>query len=331
MLAAANIGKKEDVKAAEEPVEEVDDEKDEKIGHEFFDFVHYPTDNSGEFLKSKSTVLILCSLQPNGYVVEQKIYAGSDGNDSRGDFKFSNNLSFSGCGKYFVTWNAENEFVVYDAKKLTVVHEYELDKQEGDYGGSILLSHGAKYLFSHNIFSESFIFTYDASTGAQVSENTTDYGLNISKFVGKDELVGFHSESGNVIKINARDLNSIDYSENTKTSYGIKFNNNGYACVYESEGMLYYQDIRGGNDAMKLMEGYDKIRNYNIDGNNVSVIYTDDSKNYISLYHKNILVFRKRHETSAYSTFEAIISNEHDQVIMVEFEGSSKVRFMLII
>jgi WD40 repeat protein len=329
MMAAANAGKKEDVKA-EEPVEEVDDEKDEKIGHEYFDFVHYPTDNSGKVLKSKSTVLICCSLQPYGYVVEQKLYAGSDGNDSRGDFKFSNNLSFSGCGKYFVTWNTANEYVVYDAKKLTVVHEYELDKHEGDYGGSVFLSHDAKYLCSQ-YYSGSFIYTYDAATGAQVNENITDYGLNISKFVSKDELVGFHNESGNVFKINVRDMNSIDYNEDTKASYGVKFDNKGYACVYESESMLYYQDIRGGNEPIKLMEGYDGIRNYNIDGDNVSVIYTDDSKNYISLYHKNTLIFRKRHETSVYSSFEAIISNKQNQVIMVETEGSSKVRFMLVI
>jgi hypothetical protein len=95
--------------------------------------------------------------------------------------------------------------------------------------------------------------------------------------------------------------------------------------------MLYYQDIRSGDEAIKLMEGYDGIRNYNIDGDNVSVIYTDDSKNYVSLYHKNTLIFRKRHESSSYSYSESITSNQQNQVIMVETEGSSKVRFILII
>jgi WD40 repeat protein len=225
---AANTGKKEDVKAVEDPVEEVDDEKDEKIGHEYFDFKHYPTKNSGKVLKCKSTVLICCSLQPYGYVVEQKLYADSEGNDSNGDFKFSYNVSFSGCGKYFITWNGNNEYVVYDAIKLTVVHEYELDRHENDYGGSVFLSHDAKYLCSQ-AYAGSAIYTYDAATGAHVSENTTDYGLNISKFVSKDDLVGFHSESGNVFKINARNMDKIDYNEDTKTSYGIKFDNKGYA------------------------------------------------------------------------------------------------------
>jgi WD40 repeat protein len=215
MFAAANTGNKEDVKVAEE---EVDDEKDEKIGHECFQFLHYPTDNSGKVLKSKSTVLICCSLQPYGYVVEQKLYADYDGNDSRGDFKFSYNISFSGCGKYFVTWNAGNEYIVYDAKKLTVVHEYDLDKYEDDYDGVVFLSHDAKYLCSHSHYPKNFIYTYNAATGKQVSENTTDSDLYISKFVSKDELVGFHSESGNVFNVNVRDIDSIDYNEDTKVS-----------------------------------------------------------------------------------------------------------------
>lgn len=93
--------------------------------------------------------------------------------------------------------------------------------------------------------------------------------------------------------------------------------------------MLYYQDIRGKNDPIKLMEGYDIIKNYNIDGDNISVVYTEESKTYIALYKKNTLKFRIRHDSSSYSSSEAISSNSQNQIIYVEVEGSSKKIYVI--
>lgn len=223
-----NAGK-EDAKKEDQKDEQEDDEKDEKIAHEYFSFNHFPTDNSGKVLKSKSLVFICCSFQPYGYAVEQKLYANADGNDAKGDFKFSQNIVFSSCGKFFVTWNNNFEFVVYNAKKLVPVFEYDLEHFDGDYAnGSIYLSHDAKYICSQS-YGGSFVYVYDGETGKQVDQNNKDYGLYISKFISKDELIGFNSINNQVFKIGAKNVNDLKNIENTKASYSTKFDNKGYA------------------------------------------------------------------------------------------------------
>lgn len=82
-------------------------------------------------------------------------------------------------------------------------------------------------------------------------------------------------------------------------------NEKGKACIMEKDNNLFYYDIDKKEGPHRILENYDILRSKSINGDLVSVLYSEESKNYFALYDKNKLLFRRKLDiaNNAYNCF----------------------------
>src|SRR5690606_21565948 len=103
-------------------------------------------------------------------------------------------------------------------------------------------------------------------------------------------------------------------------TYEITYNADGKACILQKESSVYYYDIKGNSgDPIKILDSCDYVKIANINRDQTSILYTEDNKQYFSLFDKTTMLFRKKTDlANTYSYSQIIHSTDNGQLIYVD-------------
>ena len=298
---------------------EIGDDDEEQFNWEEIDFKNFQVNNSGNIFKQKPEVLCCCTVNANGYKIENRLYASSLEDEE--NFVFNEKPYFSACGEFIGFYN-KGLVAIYKAKTLKLVHNYRIEILEEipdfEYIENFMISAKCKYFTIKEKNGRHF---FTAKDGKQIG-NEEFMSEKYQRFINEYEMIGTgfqENGSSKIVTINIKNKKVKQKVEFDLYLHSIIINSGGKACVVEQDNVLYYVDLyRDAKTLVKLLEGYDHIKFHNINNDNVSLIYSEDTKLYLALYTKAKLAFRKKIDMTFFNFPKSINATEDGQVIYVE-------------
>jgi len=94
----------------------------------------------------------------------------------------------------------------------------------------------------------------------------------------------------------------------------------------EKDNQLFFAKLDSNDSPKKILDGYDYLRTKSIDGDNVTVKFSEESKIYFAVYSNGNLKYRKKIDSATSgSDKDQVILNKEEQVIYVEEYNNNHV------